>query len=75
MSRNFGAGARDMIRAAEKAAAGKMSVAYAQNLLSSVKTVMKIATRGQWQSISPTIDCSIPKRCCVRSGPQLRSLM
>ena len=54
---------------AEKAAAGKISVAYAQNLVSSVNTVMKIATRGQWQSISPTIDCSIPKRCCVRNEP------
>jgi len=56
-------------RLAEKVLMGEMAASYAQNLLSSVNSVMSIATNGQWKSVSPTLDCNIPKRCFVRSGP------
>ena len=48
---------------------GELSPAYAQNLVSSVNTVMKAATRGEWRSVSPTRQCNIPPRCNVRSTP------
>jgi integrase len=34
----------------------------AQLYLSAVNSILRQATQGQWQSISPTKDCSIPKR-------------
>lgn len=35
----------------------EISVPYAQNLVSAVNTVMKMATLGAWHSVSPTLDC------------------
>jgi hypothetical protein len=51
---------------AEQVAAGEMSPAYAQNLVSAVNSVLAIATGGQWQPVSPTKDCSIPERSGIR---------
>lgn len=51
---------------AERVAAGEMSAAYAQNLVSAVNTVMSLATKGQWESVSPTRECSIDNRSTVR---------
>ncbi|MBL3556345.1 MULTISPECIES: integrase domain-containing protein [Marinobacter] len=48
---------------------GRYSAAYAQNLVSSVNSVMKALTFGKWDSISPTIDCDLPKRTHVRTEP------
>lgn len=45
---------------------GQLSAAYTQNLISAVNTVMSLATRGTWESISPTRDCGIPQRSSVR---------
>lgn len=47
----------------------KISIAYAQNLVSAVNTVMKAATRGQWKSVSPTQDCKIENRSGMRETP------
>ena len=47
---------------------GDLSAAYAQNLVSAVNTVMQAATRGNWQSVSPTKTCKIPQRCHVREN-------
>ena len=49
----------------EKVSAGEMSAATAQNYLSAVNSVMKIATEGKWQSISPTKDCGIDQRSAI----------
>jgi len=46
----------------EKVAAGEMSAATAQNYVSAVNSVMKLATDGKWESISPTKDCGIDQR-------------
>jgi hypothetical protein len=46
--------------------AGKISAAYAQNLVSAVNTVMGLATSGRWQTVSPTRECGIAERCAVR---------
>jgi len=54
---------------ADRADSCEISPAYAQNLLSSVNTVMRAVTSGEWRSISPTKDCHIPPRCNVRSTP------
>ena len=51
---------------AERVEAGALSPAYAQNLVSAVNTVMGLATRGQWESVSPTRACGIAERSGVR---------
>lgn len=51
---------------AEKVEAGEMSAATAQNYVSAVNTVMGLATRGQWESVSPTRECGIPERSTIR---------
>jgi len=51
---------------AERVEADTLSPAYAQNLVSAVNTVMDLATRGQWESVSPTRACGIPERSGVR---------
>lgn len=51
---------------AEKVEAGEMTAAYAQNLISAVNTVMDMATKGEWESVSPTRDCGIAERSTAR---------
>ena len=51
---------------AEKVTAGEMAAATAQNYVSAVNSVMTIATKGEWQSVSPTKHCGIKQRCAVR---------
>jgi len=47
----------------------EISAAYAQNLVSAVNTVMQAATRGQWESVSPTNEAGIAERSNVRETP------
>jgi len=54
---------------ANRVDAGEISPAYAQNLVSSVNSVMKAATRNEWRSVSPTKECNIPQRNNVRTTP------
>lgn len=54
------------LQLAEKVEAGELSAAYAQNLVSAVNTVMALATKGDWQSVSPTKDCGIAERSAIR---------
>lgn len=53
---------------ATRVAAGELSAAYGQNLVSAVNTVMGHATRGEWQSVSPTKDAGIAQRVNVRTA-------
>ena len=46
-----------------------MSAAYAQNLISTVNTVMRRMTQGGWKTVSPTKECCISKRTLVRKKP------
>jgi hypothetical protein len=46
----------------------ELSAAAAQNYLSAVNSVLHRATRGRWESVSPTKDCNILKRSYVRTG-------
>lgn len=46
--------------------AGDLAAATAQNYVSAVNSVMTIATKGEWQSVSPTKDCGIEQRSAVR---------
>lgn len=56
---------------AARVAAGELSAAYGQNLVSAVNSVMRLASQGQWQSVSPTKDCGIEQRTNVRQeAPQ-----
>ncbi len=48
---------------------GDLSPAYAQNLVSSINTVMALATKGAWLSVSPTRDCAIARRSQIRHNP------
>jgi len=40
-----------------------------QNYISSINTVMRIASRGQWQSVSPRKEAHAPRRDEVRKDP------
>ena len=51
---------------AERVEAGEMTPSYAQNLISAVNTAMTIASRGRWESVSPTRDCGIAQRSAIR---------
>ena len=51
---------------AEKVNDGKLSPATAQNYVSAVNSVMAIATKNEWKSVSPTKDCNIPQRSMIR---------
>lgn len=51
---------------AERVNSGEMSPSTAQNYVSAVNAVMGIATKGDWQSVSPTRDCDIAQRSSVR---------
>lgn len=53
----------------ERVGDDEISVSYAQNLVSAVNTVMKMATLGEWQPVSPTLDCGIPERTQIRTSP------
>lgn len=45
---------------------GDLSASTAQNYVSAVNSVLSLATKGQWASISPTKGCGIPQRSAVR---------
>lgn len=47
--------------------AGELAPATAQNYVSAVNSVMALATRGQWQSVSPTKECDIEQRSSIRA--------
>lgn len=54
---------------ANHVAAGKMTPAYAQNMVSAVNTVLHQVR--DWRSISPTKDCQIAARSNVRDTPPM----
>lgn len=61
----------DLVRAygrelSAKVAAGKMSAAYAHNLVSATNTVMR-ATPAPWQPVQAVADCGIGRRSFVRT--------
>ena len=45
---------------------GQLQASTAQNRVSAVNSVMGMATRGEWRSVSPTKECGIQERCAVR---------
>jgi len=45
---------------------GDLAPSTAQNYISAINTVMDLATRGGWQSVSPTKDCAIQQRTHAR---------
>ena len=51
---------------AERVSQSEMAAATAQNYVSAVNSVMTIATKGEWQSVSPTKACGIEQRSAVR---------
>lgn len=44
---------------AEKVEAGDLAAATAQNAISAINSVMDLATKGDWDRLSPTKDCGI----------------
>jgi hypothetical protein len=51
---------------ADRVDTSEIGAAYAQNLLSSVNSVMRSATKDQWQRVAPVKDCHIPQRTTIR---------
>ena len=47
---------------AEEVVTCELSASYAQNLVSAINSVMKLATKNEWQPVSPTKDCKIAQR-------------
>lgn len=41
----------------------------AQNAVSAINTVMRLATLGEWKSVSPTKECGIDQRSAIRETP------
>jgi hypothetical protein len=46
----------------------KIKPATAQNLISTVNSVMTIVTSGAWQSVGPVQDCGVEQRCAIRES-------
>ena len=61
---------KEMVRAygrnTDQVKAGDLAPATAQNYVSAVNSVMSLATKGAWESVSPTKDCGIAQRSAVR---------
>lgn len=55
---------------AQKVQSKQISASYAQNLVSSVNTVMHLTPKN-WESVSPTRECGIAERSLVRDTPVL----
>ncbi|MCK9608448.1 MAG: integrase domain-containing protein [Methylomonas sp.] len=43
----------------------ELKASTAQLYVSAVNSIMNSATQGEWQTVSPTRDCGIPKRCYI----------
>jgi len=61
----------EMVRAygrelADQVKAGNLAPATAQNYVSAVNAVMSLATKGAWESVSPTKHCGIEQRSAIR---------
>ncbi|WP_299314753.1 integrase domain-containing protein [uncultured Halomonas sp.] len=41
----------------------------AQNAVSAINSVMRLATQGEWKSVSPTRECGIDQRSAIRETP------
>lgn len=41
----------------------------AQNAVSAINSVMRLATQGEWTSVSPTQECDIDQRSAIRNTP------
>lgn len=54
---------------ADRVSNNEIGQGHAQNAVSAVNTVMRIATQGEWQRVSPTRECGIDQRCAIRETP------
>lgn len=54
---------------ADRVSNNEIGQGHAQNAVSAINTVMRIATHGEWQRVSPTKECSIDQRSAIRETP------
>lgn len=54
---------------ADRVSNNEIGQGHAQNVVSAINTVMRIATQGDWQRVSPTRECSIDQRSAIRETP------
>lgn len=54
---------------ADKISNNEIGQGHAQNTISAINTVMRIATAGKWESVSATKDCQIDQRSAIRETP------
>lgn len=47
----------------------KIGPGHAQNSISAINTIMRLATAGEWRSVSPTKNCGIVERSAIRETP------
>ncbi len=54
---------------ADRISNNEIGPGHAQNAVSAINTVLRIATQGAWQRVSPTRECSIDQRSAIRETP------
>ncbi|MDR5900381.1 integrase domain-containing protein [Halomonas vilamensis] len=54
---------------ADRVSNDELKEGTAQNKISAVNTVMRVASGGRWESVSPRHDCGIDQRSAIRQSP------
>lgn len=54
---------------ADRVSNNEIGQGHAQNAVSAINTLMRIATQGEWQRVSPTRECGIDQRSAIRETP------
>lgn len=57
------------LQIADRVSNDEISQGTAQNKISAINTVMRIASGGQWKSVRPRHDCKIDQRSAIRETP------
>lgn len=57
------------LQIADRVSNDEIKEGTAQNKISAINSVMRIATGGQWKSVSPRHDCQIDQRSAIRETP------
>lgn len=54
---------------ADRVSNNEIGQGQAQNAVSAINSVMRLATQGAWKSVSPTKECQIDQRSAIRETP------
>ncbi len=57
------------VQLADRVSNHEIGQGHAQNAVSAINTVMRLATQSEWKSVSPTRECGIDQRTAIRQTP------